>query len=133
MCELTLSHKFSDYTDVPSAHWKGCPVAVKMMPIELAGSLRFIVQEASVAWMIHHPNVATVYGLTLELEDEKNKAWIVMELLQGSMDELFDASRLRGVEPLTFKEKVDLAHDSVCGLEHMHTRVSRFTAGEHTD
>ena len=46
-------------------------------------------QEASIGWKIHHPNIIDVCGVTLELEEKK--AWIVMELHNGSMSAVIDA------------------------------------------
>ena len=86
-------------------------------------------QEVTIAWKIHHPNVAAVCGVTLELEDEEKKAWIVMELLQGSMAGVIDESRRRGVQALTLREKVDMAHDSLCGLNYLQYLV-RYDSGK---
>ena len=99
-------------------YWRGCPVAVKLLYDHLAAvqrNIQLVQQEASVAWKIHHPNIASVCGVTLELEEKK--AWIIMELHSGSMSGVIDACQ-RDVAPLTLREKVDMTHDSLCGLEY---------------
>lgn len=106
-----------------------------MLYEELATSHRATqlwVQQASIGWTVHHPNIVAECGLTLELEREKKMAWIVMELMQGSMAGVIDEAQRKVVQPLTFKEKVDLAYDSVCGLNYLHTQVSRFTTAGQT-
>ena len=103
-------------------------MAVKMLYEVLAAIPRNILllrQEVSVAWKIHHPNIAAVCGITLEMEGEKKNAWIVMELLHGSMAGVIDASQASGVKPLTLREKVDMTHDSLCGLNYLHSLVSQ--------
>ncbi|XP_062507115.1 ankyrin repeat domain-containing protein 17-like isoform X2 [Corticium candelabrum] len=109
------------YGAVCIGYWCGCPVAVKRLYDDLADVERYIQlvkQEASVAWKIHHPNVAAVCGVTLE--KEVKKAWIIMELHSGSISSVIDACQ-RGAVPLTVREKVDMAHDSLCGLDHIHS------------
>ena len=47
-------------------YWDGCPVAVKCLYDDLADVERYIQlvqEEASVAWKIHHPNIAVVCGV----------------------------------------------------------------------
>ena len=78
-------------------------------------------QEVFVAWRLHHPNIAAVCGVTLELEEKK--AWIVMELQSGSMSGVIDACH-GDVSSLTLREKVDMAHDTLCGLDYIHSMVS---------
>ena len=115
------------YTEVCIAYWQSCPVAVKVLYEELAAYQRnidLLLQEVNIAWKIHHPNVAAVCGVTLELTDEKKTAWIIMELLQGSMCGVIDASRRQDVGALTLRERVDMAHDSLCGLHYLHSLVS---------
>ena len=77
-------------------------------------------QEASVAWKIHHPNVAVVCGVTLE--KEVKMAWVIMELQSSSVSSVIDACQ-RDAAPLTVREKVDMAHDSLRGLDHFHSMV----------
>ena len=92
----------------------------------LAGSqhnIDLLLQEVSIAWKVHHPNIAAVCGVTLELEDRRKKAWIIMELLQGSVAGVIEQSRHRGVKPLSLREKVDIAHDSLSGLNYLHCLV----------
>ena len=118
---------FSFYLEVRIAYWRGCPVAVKMLYEVLATvqrNIELLLQEVSVAWKIHHPNVAGVCGVTLETEGTKRSAWIVMELLQGSLGGVIDASRVEGVGALTLREQLDMAHDSLCGLDYLHSLVS---------
>ena len=83
-------------------------------------NIHLVQQEASVAWKIHHPNIAAVCGVTLELEEKK--AWIIMELHSGSMSGVIDACQ-GDVARLTLLEKVDMTHDSLCGLDYIHSRV----------
>lgn len=126
-------HTCSLYAEVRIAYWRGCPVAIKMLYEVLAGSphhIDLLLQEVCISWKVHHPNVAAVCGITLELDDEKKKAWIVMELLQGSLSGVIADSRRRGVQPLTLREKVDMARDSLCGLNYLHTLVSSFETNQ---
>ncbi|XP_062500375.1 probable serine/threonine-protein kinase DDB_G0281745 [Corticium candelabrum] len=109
------------YGAVSIGYWDGCPVAVKRLYDEFSGYERYIQlvkQEASVAWKIHHPNIAAVCGVTLE--KEVKKAWIIMELHSGSISSVIDACQ-QDAAPLTVREKVDMAHDSLCGLDHIHS------------
>ena len=102
-------------------------MAVKILYKELAAYQRNIdlfLQEVNIAWKLHHPNVVTVCGVTLERRNEKTTAWIIMELLQGSMCDVIDASRQQEVGALTLRERVDMAHDSLCGLHYLHALVS---------
>ena len=106
-------------------YWRGCPVAVKLLYDHLAAvqrNIHLVQQEASVAWKIHHPNIAAVCGVTLELEEKK--AWIIMELHSGSMSCVIDACQ-GDVAPLTLREKVDMTHDSLCGLDYIHSMVRK--------
>ena len=103
-------------------------MAVKMLDEELASSQRnidLLLQEVAISWKIHHPNVAAVCGVTVERQGRKVTAWIVMELLQGSMAGVLDACRLPAVGPLTLREQTDMAHDSLCGLDYLHSLVSQ--------
>ena len=80
------------YLAVYVGYWDGCPVAVKGLYDDLADVERYIQlvqQEASVAWKIHHPNIAAVCGVTL-LKEVK-KAWVIMELHSGSVSSVIDA------------------------------------------
>ena len=86
--------------------------------------IRLLQQEVSVAWKIHHPNIATVCGVTLELDEEEKKAWIIMELMSGSMSCVIYACKGE-VLPLTLREMVDMAHDSLCGLDYLHSMVRK--------
>ena len=120
---------FTFSLEVRIAYWRGCAVAVKMLYEVLAGSqhnIDLLLQEVSIAWKIHHPNIASVCGVTLELKDRKKTAWIIMELLQGSMAGLIDESRRDGVGQLTVREKVDMSRDCLCGLHHLHCLVSNW-------
>ncbi|XP_062505268.1 probable serine/threonine-protein kinase DDB_G0281745 isoform X2 [Corticium candelabrum] len=109
------------YGVVCVGYWCGCSVAVKLLYDHLAAvqrNIHLVQQEASVAWKIHHPNIAAVCGVTLELEEKK--AWIIMELHSGSMSGVIDACQ-GDVAPLTLREKVDMTHDSLCGLDYIHS------------
>jgi hypothetical protein len=120
LTDMKLGH--GSYGEVCIAYWQGCPVAVKMLYEVLASSphnIDLLKQEVSVTWKLHHPNVAGVCGITLELDDKTKNAWIVMELLQGSMAGVIDESRREGVKPLSLREKVDMAYDSLCGLNYL--------------
>ena len=125
--------------EVRIAYWRGCPVAVKMLYEALAEYQRnvdLLLQEVSVAWKMHHPNVVAVCGIVLERKEKKTTAWIVMELLQGSMSAVINASLREEVGALTLRERVDMAHDSLCGLDYLHTLVSDLSVwqlnGSHT-
>jgi serine/threonine protein kinase len=87
-------------------------------------NIDLLMQEASVAWKIHHPNVASVCGVTLEMESKQTKAWIIMELLQASMTAVINESLRSESQALTLREKVDMAHDSLSGLNYLHSLVS---------
>ena len=122
MYKLEIKKLYCDLA-VCVGYWRGCPVAVKRLYDEFSGYERYIQlvqQEASVAWKIRHPNVAAVCGVTLELEEKK--AWIIMELQSGSISSVIDACQ-QDAAPLTVREKVDMAHDSLCGLDHIHSMV----------
>ncbi|XP_062523494.1 uncharacterized protein LOC134198174 isoform X3 [Corticium candelabrum] len=109
------------YGVVCVGYWRDCPVAVKLLYDHLTAvqrNIQLVQQEASVAWKMHHPNIAAVCGVTLELEEKK--AWIIMELHSGSMSGVIDACQ-GDVAPLTLREKVDMAHDSLCGLDYIHS------------
>ncbi|XP_062506344.1 probable serine/threonine-protein kinase DDB_G0281745 [Corticium candelabrum] len=109
------------YGAVSVGYWDGCPVAVKCLYDDLADVERYVQlvqQEASVAWKIHHPNIAAVCGVTVE--KEVKKAWVIMEVQSGSVSSVIDACQ-RDAAPLTLREKVDMAHDSLCGLDHIHS------------
>ena len=111
-------------------YWSGCPVAVKLLYDHLTAVQRniyLVQQEASVAWKIHHPNIAAVCGVTLELEEKK--AWIIMELHSDSMSGVIDACQ-GDVAHLTLREKVDMTHDSLCGLDYIHSRVRTLNVNE---
>ena len=91
-------------------------------------NIDLLMQEVTVAWKVHHPNVVSVCGVTLELKNEKpetdnNKAWIVMELLQASMAGVIGESRRDKLQALTLREKVDMTHDSLSGLNYLHSLV----------
>ena len=124
-CGSSASH-FSVNVEVRIAYWRSCPVAVKILYEALAAYQRnidLLLQEVNIAWKIHHPNVAAVCGVTLEQKEEKKTAWIIMELLQGSMCGVIDASRGQEGGGLTLREQVDMAHDSLCGLDYLHSLV----------
>ncbi|XP_062523849.1 probable serine/threonine-protein kinase DDB_G0281745 [Corticium candelabrum] len=113
------------YGVVCVGYWRGCPVAVKRLYDDLAAAPRYVhllQQEVFVAWRLHHPNIAAVCGVTLELEEKK--AWIVMELQSGSMSGVIDACH-GDVSSLTLREKVDMAHDTLCGLDYIHSMQPR--------
>ena len=119
------------YLEVRIACWKGCLVAVKMMYEELTTSqhnIDIFLQEITIAWRVHHPNIVSVCGVTLEPDSKtkQSKAWIVMELLQGSIAGVINDSRRRGVGPLSLREKVDVAHDCLCGLNYLHSLVCEY-------
>jgi DNA repair exonuclease SbcCD ATPase subunit len=129
-CDLRLTNVKlggGSYGEVRIAYWKECPVAVKMLYEVLTTSkhnIDLLMQEASVAWKIHHPNVASVCGVTLEMESKQTKAWIIMELLQASMTAVINESLRSESQALTLREKVDMAHDSLSGLNYLHSLVS---------
>ena len=83
-------------------------------------NVHLLQQEVCVAWRLHHPNIAAVCGVTLELEQKK--AWIIMELQSGSMSGVIDACH-GDVAPLTLRETVDMTHDTLCGLDYIHSMV----------
>ena len=108
---------------VSVGYWDGCPVAVKCLydhPANVERYVQLVQQEASVAWKLHHPNIAVVCGVTLE--KEVKKAWVITELQSSSVSSVIDACQ-RDAAPLTLREKVDMAHDSFCALDHIHSMV----------
>ncbi|XP_062510953.1 probable serine/threonine-protein kinase DDB_G0281745 [Corticium candelabrum] len=105
------------------AKWQGSTVAVKKVHDVLCVNQRcrdLFLQEVSVALKIRHPNIVFVYGYCLETECEKPIAWIIMELLQCSLDAMHNYSQL------TLREKVDIASDVLCGLNYLHSPMANF-------
>ena len=64
---------------------------------------------------------------TRENERKQLHAWIIMELLQGSMSEVIEASQQEEVGSLTLREQVDMACDSLHGLNYLHSLVSHWS------
>ncbi|XP_062503379.1 uncharacterized protein LOC134180277 isoform X2 [Corticium candelabrum] len=122
------------YGDVHIAYWQGCPVAVKMLYDTLLSNhsnvVELLQQEVSVAWKIHHPNIVLVCGMALELEEQKKTAWIVMELLQGSVAGVIEAAKKEDVLSLTLREKLDVTHDALCGLNYLHSLPNAILHGD---
>ena len=54
--------------------------------------------------------------------EEVKKAWVIMELHSGSVSSVIDVCQ-QDAAPLTVREKVDMAHDSLYGLDHIHSMV----------
>lgn len=75
------------------------------------------------SWSLHHPNIVPICGVTLEIEERPPKAWISMELMQGSMSDIVVASRKSGAA-LTLRECTDLSHDCLTALNYLHCLVS---------
>ena len=91
--------------------------------VDIPRYVHLLQQEVSVAWAIHHPNIVAIWGVTLQLEGKKKEAWVIMELLQGSMSAVMNACK-DDIRPLTLREKVDMAIDACRGLDYIHSLVS---------
>jgi serine/threonine protein kinase len=104
--------------EVRVAYWKGASVAVKILNLgDLTDQNRKVfAEELAIASHIHHPNIATIFGV---VTSNALPTHIVMELLEGSVSDLITGARLNGPY-LTLREQVDLATDVVCGLTYLH-------------
>jgi len=86
-------------------------VALKLLPRHRAGDSRFITRfrrEATLASRIQHPNVVTVY----EIGRSGDRHYIAMEFVEGQTV----AERLKGGEPLSESEALDIARQVCEGL-----------------
>ena len=86
-------------------------VAIKLLPRHRAGDSRFITRfrrEAKLASRIQHPNVVTVY----EIGRSGDRHYIAMEFVEGETV----ADRLKGGEPLSESEALDIARQVCQGL-----------------
>jgi len=91
-------------------------VAIKLLPDELSGDTERIARlrhEARTLASLHHPNVASIFGL----EETGTERFLVMEMVEG--EDL--AQRLqRG--PLLQEEALVIAHELAKGLEAAHEK-----------
>ena len=87
------------------------PVAIKVLPSELAGEPRALarfLQEARSAARLNHPNVVTLY----EVGQDGDSHFIVMELVRGGNAEEF----LRAEGPMSWIEATRVIADACRGL-----------------
>ncbi|XP_062510989.1 uncharacterized protein LOC134186915 isoform X2 [Corticium candelabrum] len=112
------------FGEVVVAEWQGSTVAVKKVydfltqdQENIKRQVDFFLQEVSVAWKIHHPNIVPVYGFCLETNGKTTLAWLVMELLQCSLGDVLKIN----YSQLTLREKVDIGRDCLCALNYLHS------------
>ena len=79
--------------------------------------------QTAFAWKVRHPNIVAMYGVWLQLKGDVEMEWAVMELLQGSLADMIYMPENHGIFSLTLREKVDMAHDSLSGLNYLHCLV----------
>jgi serine/threonine protein kinase len=90
------------------------PVALKILPMELAGdpeATRRLKREAQTIAGLNHPNICTVY----EIDDHEGSAFIAMERLEGS-----NLKQHMARQTLTTPEIVDIALQITQALEAAH-------------
>ena len=91
------------------------PVALKILPMELAGdpeATRRLKREAQTIAGLNHPNICTVY----EVDDHEGSAFIAMERVEGS-----NLKQHMARQTLTTPEIVDIALQITQALEAAHT------------
>ena len=104
--------------------WRGIPVAVKRFHDVLRQEAlrvsdyynKLFRQELSSCAKMRHPNIVTFCGATLEKDTPLQ---IVMELLEGSLEELIKVARNSG-SYLTHSEQVHLAEGTTAGITYLH-------------
>jgi serine/threonine protein kinase len=90
------------------------PVALKILPMELAGdpeATRRLKREAQTIAGLNHPNICTVY----EVDDHEGSAFIAMERVEGS-----NLKQHMARQTLTTPEIVDIALQITQALEAAH-------------
>lgn len=98
--------------------WRGMVVAVKQIH-DLITSQRNIAmfkQEILVCSRLHHPNIVTVCGAVMA---EGVPLQMVMELLEGSVDEVISAAHA-SESYLTLYEQLSIAIDVASGISYLH-------------
>ena len=101
--------------------WREIIVAVKRFHEELLVSehnRKLFRQELANCAYLHHPNIVTFCGATLE---KGNPLQIITELLEGSLDELIKAA-VSCTPYLTHGEQVHLAECTAAGITYLHQR-----------
>jgi serine/threonine protein kinase len=104
--------------------WRGIPVAVKRFHDVLRQEAlrvsdyynKLFRQELSTCAKLHHPNIVTFCGATLEKDTPLQ---IVMELLEGSLEELIQVAKGSDFY-LTHREQVHLAEGTTAGITYLH-------------
>jgi Flp pilus assembly protein TadD/TolB-like protein len=94
----------------------GRVIALKILPKELASNpeaLRRFEQEARAASALNHPNIVTIYDISVTAD----LAWIAMELVDGS-----DLRTIGVKDPLTLKNALRVAVKLADGLAAAHDR-----------
>ena len=100
------------YADVFQCKWNASHVALKQLRIKpKANKLDDIHFEAAICFKMHHPNIATFFGLT---KLENNYMGLVMEWAdQGSLSD--------NMEDMTEEEKIKVSLCICEGLAYMHS------------
>jgi Tol biopolymer transport system component len=94
----------------------GREVALKLLPKDFARDAERLARfkrEAQVLASLHHPNIASIFGL----EEADGQLFLVMELAQGE-----DLSRRIEKGPIPEEEVLDMARQIAAGLEEAHEK-----------
>jgi len=94
----------------------GREVALKLLPKDFARDAERLARfkrEAQVLASLHHPNIASIFGL----EEDDGQLFLVMELAQGE-----DLSQRIAKGPIPEEEVLDIARQIAAGLEEAHEK-----------
>ena len=94
----------------------GREVALKLLPEELAGDgdrLARFRREAQVLASLHHPNIASIFGL----EEADGRHFLIMELAEGA-----DLTERIAKGPIPEEDVLDIARQLAAGLEEAHEK-----------
>jgi serine/threonine protein kinase len=112
------------YTVVVKGVWRGIAVAIKQFHDALRQEYLLVTddykklfhQELTTCAQLHHPNILTFLGATLE---QGMPIQLIMELLEGSLKDLIEVALASG-SYLTHREQVDLAVGTTAGITFLH-------------
>lgn len=116
MCSSLIFSYFLG-AEVRLGRWRGCKVAVKVLyeNIRSGFNSRLFQQEVNVGSRLRHPNIVTMFGVTVT---DRTPSQIIMELLECSLSELLTTAS--SSDGLTLREKVDLGSDCISGVSYLH-------------